>query len=109
VAGAALDFASGYTMSPMNEGMAPSYLGEEAMYALGVLVLVVGLFSFLRAASDTMKWSGAAMGVLGFVMILASGLVPGMNAAISDSMLIVGGLMIVNGIIMQRSGKAWMK
>ena len=110
VAGGVLDFASGYTIAPMNEGgMAYSYLGEVSMYALGSVVLAVGVLSILHAADGAMKWSGVAMEVLGVVMALASSLVPGMDALISDSMLIVGGLMIVNGIIMQRSNKTGMK
>ena len=107
--GAVLDFASGYTLAPMNgEGMAGSYLAEVSMYALGAVVLLVGILLILPTASR-MNWSGVAMEVLGVAMVLVSYLIPGMNSALSDAMLVVGALMVVNGIAMQRSNKTGMK
>ena len=50
-----------------------------------------------------MKWSGIGMEVLGVVMAVVSGFFPGMNEGISDAMLVVGALMIINGALMQRS------
>jgi hypothetical protein len=101
--GALLDFASGYALAPMGGGMASAYIAEASLYFLGAVVLVVGALSVTSVMANRMKWSGIGMEVLGVVMAVVSGLVPGMNGGLSDAMLVVGALMIINGALMQRN------
>lgn len=103
VIGAVLDFASAYQVAPMSAmAMAGPYSAEVVLFALGVVVLAAGILPFLPSASWSMRRSGLSMEILGVAMAVVSGLVPGMDVALSYAMLVVGALMIVNGIAMQR-------
>ena len=103
VVGALLDFASGYTFAPMEGGMAMATTSEIFMYLLGAVLIILGILSVTPLMAGRMRWSGIGMEVLGVIMALVSGLFPGMNEGISDAMLVVGALMIINGILMQRN------
>lgn len=106
VIGAMLDFVSAYQATPMSGGsMVGSYYATVLLSTLGVMLLVAGVLPLVASASWSMRRSGLTMELLGVVMVLVSGLVPGMDALVSDGMLVVGGLMIINGILMQRSRK----
>ena len=85
--------------------MVGSYYATVLLSTLGVALLVAGVLPLVTSASWSMRRSGLTMELLGVVMVLVSGLVPGMDALVSDGMLVVGGLMIVNVILMQRSRK----
>jgi hypothetical protein len=102
VIGALLDVASGYLLAPMSGGMPSTYVAEASMYLLGAAVLVWGLLSVTTVMAARMKWSGAGMEILGVVMAVVSGIIPGMNGGLSNAMLLVGALMIINGALMQR-------
>ena len=103
VVGALLDFASGYLLTPMEGAMAFAYLAEVAMYVLGGIVLVLGVLSVTRVMANRMKWCGLGMEIIGVVMAVVSGLVPGMNEGLSDAMLVIAIAMIIDGALMQRN------
>ncbi|MDV3277928.1 MAG: hypothetical protein LYZ69_05615 [Nitrososphaerales archaeon] len=108
--GAVLDFVSGFMLTPMTGGgMAASFLSAVALYVLGGAVLIVGVLLLAPSMAGRMNRFGVLMEVFGVVMALASGLVPGMNVGLSYAMLVIGGLMILNGALMQRRNKAEMK
>jgi hypothetical protein len=111
-AGAALDVASGYTLTSMATdamtGGGPSTASMVFLYGLGTALAVAGLAMFMPGASGKMRLFGLVMEIFGVVMALTSTFVPGMNAALSDGMLIVGALMILNGALMQRNKKGAM-
>ena len=110
--GAALDVASGYTLTSMTAdpmtGGGPSTASMVFLYGLGTALAVAGLAMVLPGASGRMRLLGLVMEVFGVVMALTSTFVPGMNGALSDGMLIVGALMILNGALMQRTMKGVM-
>ena len=45
VVGALLDFASGYTFSPMESGMTMATSSEVFMYLLGAVLIILGILS----------------------------------------------------------------
>ena len=104
--GAALDFASGYySMEPTNlqtGAMASLSVSSAALYLMGIAVLAGGVLLALPAMAGRMRRLGLLMEVLGVAMALASYLAPGMSLALSYAMLLVGGAMILNGVLMQR-------
>ena len=102
IVGAILDFASGYMAAPMEVSMASAYVEETSLLVLGAIVLVLGMVSVTPSLIKRMKWTGLGMEILGVVMAVVSGVVPGMNTDISYGMLVVGALMIINGALMQR-------
>ena len=77
------------------------------LVVLGVVVLASGVLPLLRPFAG--MGSGALMEFLGVVMILSSYLLPMMVLAASFGMEIVGALMILNGVMMQRPGRVRMK
>jgi hypothetical protein len=101
-AGAALDFASAYTLTPTSGGSVMGGTSASAIlsYALGAVVAVTGVLLVLPRTSGRMRLLGLLMEALGVAMVLVSLYVPGMVAALSGGMLAVGALMILNGIIM---------
>ena len=106
VIGAVLDFTSAYQAAPMAGGlMVDSYYAEATLFILGVVVLAAGVMPLLAPTSWSMRRSGLTMEVLGVAMVLVSSFVPDMDALVSYAMLIVGGLMIINGMMMQRRPK----
>jgi hypothetical protein len=108
--GALLDFASGNSFNPMmGGGMGASYDSAVALYVLGAVVLIAGVLPFLPNVANRMSWFGLLMEIFGVTMVLASGWIPGMNIVLSDAMLVVGALMILNGALMQRGNKTQMK
>lgn len=110
IVGAALDFASGYTTGLMpSGGMEVPSIFTILLYLLGGVVVVVGILLVAPSMARRMKWFGLLMEVLGVVMALASAWIPGMNAGLSDAMLIVGALMILNGALMQTRRKMEMR
>lgn len=106
LAGAILDFASGYYASgPMSSeagSMAAPSPTSVALYLLGILVLLGGVLLVLPGTAGRMQRLGLLMEGLGVVMALVSYLVPGMNLGLSYAMLFVGAAMILNGALMQR-------
>jgi drug/metabolite transporter (DMT)-like permease len=62
----------------------------------------------MPGASGRMQVFGLVMEIFGVVMVLTSTFIPGMNASLSDGMLIVGATMILNGAFMQRTKKGAM-
>lgn len=112
LAGAALDFASGYTLAPMAADTMTGGMNGVAymflLYALGVAVLITGLLLVVPGISGNMRRLGLLMELFGVVMALTSTFGPGMSAALSDGMLIVGALMILNGAAMQMRKKGEM-
>lgn len=110
LAGAALDFVSGYSIRSTGEnGMTSDVTGWTIpLYLLGIAVLASGVLIVLPMTGGAMRKLGGAMEVLGIVMVLVSYLAPGMNLGLAYAMLVVGAAMIVNGAIMQR-GRGRMK
>ncbi len=72
------------------------------LYALGVAVVVTGVLLVVPRMSRKMRWLALLMEGFGVAMVLVSAYIPGMDLALSDGMLIVGALMILNGAVMQR-------
>ena len=112
LAGVALDFASGYTLASMGADAMMGGMNGIAyivlLYALGIAVVVTGLLLVVPGISGNMGRLGLLMELFGVVMALASTFGPGMSAALSDGMLIVGALMILNGAAMQMRKKGEM-
>jgi uncharacterized membrane protein HdeD (DUF308 family) len=108
VAGAYLDFSSGYGMStPSMEAMQIS-TESLLLYLLGAVVLGTGISMVLPLARARMRLFGGIMEALGIVMALASTFLPNMEMGTSDLMLVVGALMILNGALMGYSRKTGM-
>ena len=105
LAGALVDFYSAYTLAPMGEIMMGYAAGVFVLVVMGAVVLAVGMIPFFSAMSGTAR-QGAAMEILGVAMIVLSYLLPGMVMVAALGMEIVGALMILNGIVMQRPSKA---
>ncbi|MDG6998160.1 MAG: hypothetical protein JRN15_03495 [Nitrososphaerota archaeon] len=121
LAGASLDYASGYliltnSMMIVNEmgNMLTSYsssgLGWSiGLFALGTLLLATSIASFSSAGMGRMDLFGLLMIVDGVVMLLIGGamflrVTPMMNGFIFSGigMFVIGALMIVNGGFMRR-------
>ncbi len=103
--GATLDYFSAYSVR--SAGSVEMMSGEPtvsaiALYALGTGVLISGILMVLPSMTAAMRRLGLLMEVFGVLMALASAWLPGMNVGLSDAMLIVGALMILNGALMQR-------
>ncbi len=104
LAGAALDFVSGYSMgsaAPVEMMSSAPPASAIALYLLGLAVLITGFLIVLPRISGAMRRLGLLMEVFGVAMALASAWVPGMNLGLSYAMLIVGAAMILNGALMQ--------
>lgn len=105
VAGAALDYVSGYSLGSVRGVGTMSgepTVSAVALYALGTGVLIAGILTVLPSMTAATRRLGILMEVFGVLMALASAWVPGMYASLSDAMLIIGALMILNGALMQR-------
>jgi hypothetical protein len=111
-AGAALDVSSGYTLASVAAdammGGGPSTEYMIFLYGLAAALAVAGLTILMPGASGRMRLLGLVMVLFGVIMVLAGAFVPGMNAALSAGMLIVGVLMSLNGALMQRNKKGAM-
>jgi hypothetical protein len=104
VVGAALDFLSSYQMIYNKNGMmmpASQFLLGVGLSLLGLVVLVTGLVSVWPRTNSRMGLLGLLMEVYGVLMGLAGTYSPGMNAALADGMFVVGGIMFLNGLLMQ--------
>jgi hypothetical protein len=118
--GAALDFYSSYEIMSyptMTVGMAEGTLSATiwgvGLAALGVLLVATAAASFSSFGADRMALFGGIMVVYGVVMLLVGAT---MDASISPAMqtasltglgmLVVGAVMVVNGSMMLRGGRA---
>lgn len=102
LAGGALDFLSGHVVSQsMNMGQ-EQMAAAVGLYLLGGIVAVTGLLIVQPSMAPKMRALGALMEVLGVVMAVVSSTISAMGPALSLGMLGVGGLMMLNGALMQR-------
>lgn len=104
VMGATIDFYSGYSYlqgSGMSMAVGSLALGA-ALVALGVFVLLAGLLGLFGSMGNRMRAIGLVMEVAGVAMAVTSAWAPSMEEFNADAMLVVGALMFVNGLLMQR-------
>ncbi len=105
VIGAALDFSSGYSFLQPGDGMmtaGSNFALALGLFALGVVVLATGIAVVVSSMQRRTRYLGLMMEISGLAMAVISAWAPGMTPLISFGMLAVGGLMILNGAIMQR-------
>lgn len=109
LAGAVLDFYSGYQLTTQ-----PGMMGAAQVWGIGVLllgtVLAVTTLASLPGGSRRMKDFGGLMVVFGFAMLFIGvamylGYTSMMQAAVPSGvgMMVVGALMVANGTLMSRS------
>jgi hypothetical protein len=114
IIGGLLDFASATTIvinqggMMMNSFLFSGYVWAAILLALGVLVVVVAVFSvmstgmrYLRGFALLMVTLGLVMAIIGSVMSTES--IVGSSLIYSYGMVIVGILMAINGVTMLRS------
>ena len=109
LAGATLDFYSGYQLTTQSGMMGSGQSWGVGLFLLGVVLAVTALVS-LSPGSLRMKDLGALMVVYGVVMLFIGALMYlGYTATMEGAtfsgvgMLAVGLLMVVNGALMSRS------
>lgn len=105
VVGAALDFSAGYFLLQPADGMMTTVGDIEfaiALFALGLVVLAAGAAGVLPKMEGRTKYIGIVMELSGMAMAVISAWGPGMNPLTAFGMLAVGGLIILNGALMQR-------
>jgi hypothetical protein len=105
IVAAALDFSSGYALAGGGDGVMVG--GEPFAFAvsllvLGVAALTAGAVAVLPQMGNKMKQVGLAMEICGVAMAAVSAWAPIMAPLMDFAMLAVGGLMVLNGALMQR-------
>lgn len=115
IIGGLLDFASSTTIvlnqggtMMMNSLLFSGYVWAAILLALGVLVVVVAVFSVMSTGMRHLRGFALLMMALGIVMaiiggIMSTGSIVGSSVIYSYGMVIVGILMAVNGVTMLRS------
>ncbi len=105
VSGAALDFYVGASLGVQAGMTAGDRLVGIAFVILGLAVLGLGIALLLPRMGSRRGRLGLGMELCGIAMAVASAWSPGMSLLLSFAMLSVGGLMILSGALMQRSGR----
>lgn len=110
LAGALLDFASGYLLMTQGGMARANMVWGVGIFALGLVLAATALASVYLAGAGQMGGFGALMILYGLVMlfiggVMLSGVVSMMTGALlsGTGMVLVGILMIVNGLAMRRS------
>jgi hypothetical protein len=101
LAGGTLDFyGASYGMLMGQNQM----VGTLILVSVGILATATGIAAVLRAGGGRRRELGLVMEACGVVMALVSSWAPMSSVELSDLMLVVGALMFLNGILMQRRG-----
>jgi hypothetical protein len=113
ILGGLLDFASATTIAinqggTMNSFLFSGYVWAAILLALGVLVVVVAVFSVMSTGMRHLRGFALLMVTLGIVMgiiggIMSTGSIVGSSVIYSYGMVIVGIIMAANGVSMLRS------
>jgi hypothetical protein len=113
ILGGLLDFASATTKAINQGGMMNSFLFSGYVWAaiiltLGVLVVIVAVFSVMSTGMRHLRGFALLMMTLGIVMVIIGGImstgsIVGSSVIYSYGMVIVGILMAANGVSMLRS------
>ena len=113
ILGGLLDFASATTIAINQGGMVNSFLFSGYVWAaiiltLGVLVVIVAVFSVMSTGMRHLRGFALLMMTLGIVMVIIGGImstgsIVGSSVIYSYGMVIVGILMAANGVSMLRS------
>ena len=113
ILGGLLDFASATTIAINQGGMVNSFLFSGYVWAaiiltLGVLVVIVAVFSVMSTGMRHLRGFALLMMTLGIAMVIIGGImstgsIVGSSVIYSYGMVIVGILMAANGVSMLRS------
>jgi hypothetical protein len=114
IIGGLLDFASSTTIvlnqggTMMNSFLFSGYVWAAILLALGVLVVIVAVFSVMSTGMRHLRGFALLMMTLGILMVIIGGImstgsIVGSSVIYSYGMVIVGILMAVNGVTMLRS------
>jgi len=105
IVAAALDFSSGYSLTGAGQGMmaeSSTTVVAGCLLILGAVAIATGIAAVLPRMEARARRIGFVMEVCGVAMAALSAWAPLMAPLTDFAMLAVGGLMVLNGALMQR-------